>query len=73
MEIYGFKACVHKDGNWLIGEIPELHVHDQAQTLRELEEELKDAVDTVIEFAFQGRQKKVVAKSPVLRSLLVKA
>lgn len=73
MEIYGFKASVHKDGKWLVGEIPELHVHDQAKTMRELEEELKDAVDTVIEFAFRGGQKKIVAKSPLLRSLLVNA
>lgn len=73
MEIYGFKARVHKDGNLLVGEIPELHIHDQAKTMRELENELKDAVDTVIEFAFQGKQKKVVARSPLLRSLLIKA
>jgi predicted RNase H-like HicB family nuclease len=73
MEVYGFKARVHKDGKWLVGEIPELHIHDQARTLRDLENELKDAVDTVVEFAFSGKQKKIVAKSPLLRSLLVNA
>lgn len=50
MEIYGFKAKVYRDGNWFIGSIPELHVHDQAKTLRELEDELEDAVDTAVAF-----------------------
>ena len=73
MEIYGFRASVHRDGKWLVGKIPELHIHDQAKTMRELENELKDAVDTVIEFAFSGKQKNIVAKSPLLKSLLVNA
>jgi len=53
MEIYGFKAQVHKDGDWFVVEIPELHVHDQAKTLRELEDELKDAVDTADAFSLK--------------------
>lgn len=53
MEIYGFKATVYKDEKWFVGEIPELHVHDQAKTLRELEEELKDAVDTAVAFSLE--------------------
>ena len=39
MEIYGFKARVYRDRQWFIGEISQLHVHDQAKTLRELESE----------------------------------
>lgn len=73
MEIYGFKADVHKDGKWLIGEIPELHVHDQAKTLRELENELKDAVDTVIAFISEKNKRKVTLKSQTLKSLFVRA
>lgn len=69
MDIYGFKADVHRDGKWFIGEIPELHVQDQARSLRELESELKDAVDTAVEFLLEKNAHKV--KSPVLRSLLV--
>jgi predicted RNase H-like HicB family nuclease len=70
MEIYGFKARVHKDGEWFIGEIPELHVHDQAKTLRELENELKDAVDTAVAFA---QEHKSARKSQALKSLLARA
>lgn len=53
MQVYGFTARVFRDGDWFIGEIPELHVHDQAKTLRELEEELKDAVDTAVAFSLE--------------------
>ena len=70
MEIYGFKAVVYRDEEWFIGEIPELHVHDQAKTLRELENELKDAVDTVIAFSLEH---KTTRKSQAIRSLLAKA
>ncbi len=70
MEIYGFRANVYKDGEWFIGEIPELHVHDQAKTLRELEDELKDAVDTAIAFSLEHE---TTPKSRVLRSLLARA
>ena len=55
MEIYAFKARVHKDEKWLVSEIPELQVHDQAKTLRELENELKDAVDTAIAFSLEDK------------------
>ncbi len=48
MEVYGFKAKITKEGKYLIGEIPELHVADQAKTLKELESELKDAVSLVV-------------------------
>ena len=72
MEIYGFKAKVYKDGKWFIGEIPELHVHDQARTLRDLENELKDAVDTAVVFMLEKRHKEAM-KFQVLRSLVAKA
>jgi len=70
MEIYGFKAVVYRDEKWFIGEIPELHIHDQAKTLRELESELKDAVDTAIAFSLEHR---TAPKSQAIRSLLTKA
>jgi predicted RNase H-like HicB family nuclease len=73
MDIYGFKANVYKDGKWLVGEIPELHVHDQAKTLRDLENELKDAVDTVITFVLENGQCKVMLRSQTLQSLFVRA
>ena len=69
MEIYGFKALVYRDDKWFVGEIPELHVHDQAKTLRELENELKDAIDTAIAFSLEHETK---PKSQVVRSLLAK-
>lgn len=55
MEIYGFKVRVYRDGDWFVGEVPELHVHDQAKTLRELESELKDAVDTAVAFSLEHK------------------
>ena len=56
MEIYGFKASVHEDGDFFVGEIPGLHVHEQAKSLRELEEELKDAVDTAVSFSLERKK-----------------
>ncbi|MCL4381133.1 hypothetical protein M1141_02545 [Candidatus Marsarchaeota archaeon] len=44
LEVYGFRAKISRDGRYLIGEIPELHIQDQAKDLKELESELKDAV-----------------------------
>ncbi|HVB12457.1 MAG TPA: hypothetical protein VNE86_04940 [Nitrososphaerales archaeon] len=70
MEIYGFKAKVYKDEKWFIGEIPELHIHDQAKTLRELESELKDAVDTAIAFSLEHSG---TPKSQAIRNLLARA
>ncbi|MDE1865273.1 MAG: hypothetical protein KGH94_01375 [Candidatus Micrarchaeota archaeon] len=72
MDIYGFKARVTNDGKQYIGVIPELHVHDQANSLRELESELKDAVDTAVSFMLNKRRKAAV-KSPIIRSLIVRA
>jgi predicted RNase H-like HicB family nuclease len=71
MDIYGFKAKVTRDGKYFIGEIPELHVQDQAKSLRELENELKDAVDTAVEFLLEKNHQKEL-KSPVLKSLIAK-
>ncbi len=70
MEIYGFRAKVYRDEKWFIGEIPELHIHDQAKTLRELENELKDAVDTAIAFSLEHKSS---PESQALRSLLARA
>ncbi len=50
LEVYGFRAKISRDGRYLIGEIPELHIQDQAKDLKELESELKDAVSLVINF-----------------------
>ena len=72
MDIYEFKADVHKDGKWFIGVIDELHVQDQAKSLREFESELKDAVDTVVEFLLEKNNRKEM-KSPILRSLITRS
>ena len=48
MDIYGFKADVKRSGKLFVGTIDELHIQDQAESLRELESELKDAVDTAV-------------------------
>ena len=71
LNIYGFKAKIHRDGKWFTGEIPELHVQDQAESLRELESELKDAVDTSITFMLDKRRKEAM-KFQSLRSLITK-
>lgn len=71
MEIYGFKADVKRDGKLFVGTIDELHVQDQAKSLRELESELKDAVDTAVAFLLEKKHKGV--KSPVLRSLIARS
>ncbi len=71
MDIYGFKAEISKEGKWFIGEIPELHVQDQAKSLRKLESELKDAVDTAVEFLLEKNHRKEI-KSPVLKSLIAR-
>lgn len=60
MEIYGFKTDVKKDGKWFIGSIEELHVQDQAKSLRELENELKDAVDTAVGFIYLHQQNNII-------------
>ncbi len=73
MDIYGFKAIVKKDGKWFTGEISELHVQDQAITLRELENELKDAVETAVKFFSEQKNSKSRIKSTNLRSLFVRA
>ena len=48
---------MYEDGDFFLGEIPELHVHDQAKSLRELEEELKDAADAAVSFSLEGKKK----------------
>lgn len=56
MDVYGFKAKVTKEGKYLIGEIPELHIADQAKTLKDLESELKDAVSLVVNLILEDRK-----------------
>ncbi len=49
LEIYGFKADVAISQKWYIGEIPELHIVEQAKTLSTLEERLKEGVEDVLD------------------------
>ena len=49
LEIYGFKVDVSISENWYIGEIPELHIVEQAKTLGTLEERLKGGVEDVLD------------------------
>ncbi len=56
IDIYGFKANVTRDGKHLVGEIPELHIADQADSLNELESELKDAVSLVVDFILKDEK-----------------
>ncbi len=49
LEIYGFKAAVAISQKWYIGEIPELHIVEQAKTLGTLEERLKEGVGDVLD------------------------
>ena len=56
IDIYGFKATVTRDGKYLVGEIPELHIADQAGSLNELEIELKDAVSLVVDFILKDEK-----------------
>ena len=49
LEIYGFKADVVISQKWYIGEIPELHIVEQAKTLSTLEKRLKEGVEDVLD------------------------
>lgn len=49
LNIYGYSAKVHWDGKRFIGRIDELHVTDASKSIKELEEDLKNAVSGLIE------------------------
>ena len=49
LDIYGFKADVYKDGKYYVGTVRELHANTQARSLKELRENLKEAVSLVFE------------------------
>jgi hypothetical protein len=49
LEIYGFKADVTISEKWYVGEIPGLHIVEQAKTLRILEDRLKGGVEDVLD------------------------
>lgn len=70
MDIYGFRSKVTRDGKHLIGEIPELHVVDQSDSLKDLESELKDAVTLVVEFIIKDPKHATKSFGPsVIRKL----
>ena len=48
-EIYGFKADVSISEKWYIGEIVELYIVEQAETLYALEERLNEGVEDVLD------------------------
>lgn len=49
LTVYGFKAKVIKDGKYYVGTVRELHANTQANSLRELKKNLKEAVSLVFE------------------------
>jgi hypothetical protein len=65
IEIYGFKADIAISEKWYIGEIPELHIVEQAKTLSTLEERLKEGVADVLDAikAKPGTYKKYISAS----------
>lgn len=64
MEIYGFKAKVVKDGKYYAGTVRELHANTQAKSLKELKENLKEAVSLVFEdiLAHENQYSKEIVK-----------
>lgn len=49
LDIYGYSAKVYWDGKRFIGRIDELHVTDAAKSIRELEDDLKNAAAGLLE------------------------
>jgi hypothetical protein len=49
IDVYGFQADVSISNKWYVGEIPELHIIEQAKTLRALEDRLKGGVEDVVD------------------------
>jgi protein required for attachment to host cells len=48
LKIYGFEANVKRSEGWYIGEIKDLHVVEQAKTLKTLKKRLKEGVRDVL-------------------------
>ncbi|MDE1845724.1 MAG: hypothetical protein KGH53_00350 [Candidatus Micrarchaeota archaeon] len=71
--IYGFNAKVAISEGWLVGEIEELHLVDQAKTLGTLEKRLKKGFDTIFEAARKNPTKyKKYLSAQTLKKLGVK-
>ena len=49
LNIYGYMAKIHWDGQRFIGRIDELHVTDAAKSIQALEGDLKNAVSGLLE------------------------
>lgn len=56
LNIYGYAAKVHWDGERFIGRIDELHVTDAAKSIKGLEEDLKNAVSGLLESALTSKK-----------------
>ena len=65
LEIYGYVAKIHWDGERFIGRIDELHVTDAAKSIKELENDLKNAVGGLLEseLTSKTRSKVLYAKA----------
>lgn len=59
INIYGFIAVVSRSEGWYVGVIKDLHVVDQAKTLRVLEKRLKEGADLALEGLFKNPDKEI--------------
>ena len=58
LNIYGYAAKVYWDGKRFIGRIDELHVTDAAKSIKELEDDLKNAASGLLGSALTSRKRK---------------
>lgn len=49
INVYGFDADIKISEKWFVGEIAELHIVEQAKTLRVLEDRLKGGIEDVVD------------------------
>jgi hypothetical protein len=56
LNIYGYVAKVYWDGKRFIGRIDELHVTDAAKSIKELEDDLKNAAGGLLESALTSKK-----------------
>lgn len=56
LNVYGYVARVYWDGQRFIGRIDELHVTDAAKSIKELEEDLKNAASGLLETALTSKK-----------------
>lgn len=56
LNIYGHSAKVYYDGKRYIGRIDDLHVTDAAKSIRELENDLKNATAGLLEHALMQKK-----------------